>query len=68
LSSGRYRFIIKDEGGNTYYIALELSEPQAVDAATYKLNAKNKFGESNANLKLNFERKLFVELRSQMDR
>ncbi|KAK2180737.1 hypothetical protein NP493_429g01115 [Ridgeia piscesae] len=52
---GRYRFIIKDEGGNTYYIALELSEPQAVDAATYKLNAKNKFGESNANLKLNFE-------------
>ena len=57
-SSGRYRFITKDEGSNTYYIALELSEPQSADAATYKLNAKNKFGESNANLKLNFGRKL----------
>ena len=61
-SSGRYRFITKDEGGNTYYVALELSEPQAVDAATYKLNAKNKFGESNANLKLNFERKLCLSI------
>ena len=56
--SGRHRFITKDEGSNTYYIALELSEPQSADAAAYKLNAKNKFGESNANLKLNFERKL----------
>ena len=45
----------KEESAGTYYVALELSDPQAVDAATYKLNVKNQHGESNANLKLNFD-------------
>ena len=52
---GRYKYIIKEESANVYYIALELASPEAIDAATYKLNARNQHGESNANLKLNFD-------------
>jgi len=54
---GRYKFITKEESQGNYYVALELSDPQPVDGATYRLNAKNQFGESNANLKLNFDSK-----------
>ena len=53
--SGRYTYISKEEKPGQYYFALELSEPQAIDAATYRLNARNLHGESNANLKLNFD-------------
>ena len=56
-SSGRYRFIEEEESAGSYYVALELSDPQPVDGATYKLQAKNQHGESNANLKLNFDGK-----------
>ena len=52
---GRYKYVSKEESAGKYYFALELSDPQPVDAATYKLNAKNQHGESNANLKLNFD-------------
>lgn len=57
FSLGRYKYICKEETKGTYYIALELSNPQAVDGATYKLHAKNANGESNANLNLNFDGK-----------
>jgi len=53
--TGRYKYITKEESANVYYVALELSAPEAIDAATYKLNARNVHGESNANLKLNFD-------------
>jgi len=53
--SGRYKYIIKEESAGLYYVALELSTPESIDAATYKLNARNVHGESNANLKLNFD-------------
>jgi len=55
VSAGRYKYMIKEESAGVYYIALELSTPEAIDAATYKLNARNQHGESNANLKLNFD-------------
>ncbi|ELT89877.1 hypothetical protein CAPTEDRAFT_62162, partial [Capitella teleta] len=54
---GRYKYVEKEESAGQYYVALELSDPQGVDAATYKLNARNEHGESNANLKLNFDAK-----------
>jgi len=46
---------MKEESAGLYYVALELSTPESIDAATYKLNARNVNGESNANLKLNFD-------------
>ena len=54
-NGGRYRFISEEESAGSFYVALELSDPQPVDGATYKLHAKNQHGESNANLKLNFD-------------
>ena len=54
---GRYKYICTEETKGTYYIALELSNPVKEDGATYKLNAKNANGESNANLKLNLDGK-----------
>ena len=54
---GRYKFVSNEEKPGEYYVALELSNPEPVDAATYRLNAKNANGESNANLKLNFDGK-----------
>ena len=53
--TGRYKYITKEESAGVYYVALELNSPEAIDAATYKLNARNEHGESNANLKLNFD-------------
>lgn len=52
---GRYKFVTKDEGNSSYYIALELTDPQHTDAATYKVHAQNSHGQSTANLKLNFD-------------
>lgn len=55
--TGRYRFIEEEESAGSYYVALELTDPQPADGANYKLHAKNQHGESNANLKLNFDGK-----------
>ncbi len=49
--------MLRDEGENNYYIALELSDPQPDDGATYRVHAKNQHGESKANLTLNFDGK-----------
>ena len=46
---------MKEESSGVYYVALEVSTPEAIDAATYKLNVRNEHGEGNANLKLNFD-------------
>ncbi len=56
--SGRYKYVAREESEGNFYIALELDSPEAVDAATYRLHAINQHGESNANLKLNFDGKL----------
>lgn len=40
--------------GNTYDIALEISDLGATDAGTYKVIVKNQAGEVTANLSLNF--------------
>ncbi|CAF0992947.1 unnamed protein product [Rotaria sordida] len=39
--------------GNTYNVALEISELNANDAGTYKIVVKNKAGETTANINLN---------------
>lgn len=57
LLVGRFKIIVKEEAKGQYYCALELSNPQPTDAATYKLNAKTAGGDLNANLKLNIDGK-----------
>ncbi|XP_055331451.1 twitchin-like isoform X3 [Paramacrobiotus metropolitanus] len=50
----RHRILLNPEGENTYKVVLIISDPQQSDAGQYRCNAKNKNGESNANIALNF--------------
>ena len=51
---GRYKVITQTDGMN-YVLMLEISDISAPDGGSYKVNAKNSFGESNANINLNLE-------------
>lgn len=51
-NKGRYSVRTKTDGLN-YTLILEISDISAEDGGAYKVNAKNKLGESNANITLN---------------
>jgi hypothetical protein len=56
ISDGtRHRTKKVDSGDNTYILSLEIVDPTAEDGGTYRCNAVNEFGESNANIALNFQ-------------
>jgi hypothetical protein len=44
-----------DSGKDTYILSLEISDPTTEDGGTYRCNAVNESGESNANIALNFQ-------------
>lgn len=45
-------------GKDTYNLTLEILSPTAEDGGNYRCNAFNLFGESNANIALNFQGKI----------
>ncbi|XP_067934437.1 twitchin-like [Watersipora subatra] len=45
----------RKEGSDIYDLSLDILGPQASDGGTYRCNAKNEFGESNANIALNLQ-------------
>jgi hypothetical protein len=45
----------KATGKDTYLLTLEISNPTKEDGGNYRCNAFNNFGESNANIALNFQ-------------
>jgi len=47
----------KATGKDTYLLTLEISNPTKADGGNYRCNAFNNFGESNANISLNFQGK-----------
>lgn len=49
----------KATGKDTYLLTLEISNPTKADGGNYRCNAFNNFGESNANISLNFQGKSF---------
>ena len=51
---GRYRVTAQTDGMN-YVLMLEIGDVTAQDGGSYKVNAKNALGESNANINLNLE-------------
>ena len=51
---GRYQLITQTDGPN-YILIMQISNITAADGGTYKVTAKNKLGESNANINLNLE-------------
>lgn len=55
LDSSRVRMSRKATGKFTYLLTLEISNPTRSDGGNYRCNAFNAFGESNANIALNFQ-------------
>lgn len=55
--SSRIKMFRKSTGRDTYLLTLEISNPTKADGGNYRCNAFNNFGESNANISLNFQGK-----------
>jgi hypothetical protein len=55
--SQRVKMLRKATGKDTYLLTLEISNPTKADGGNYRCNAFNNFGESNANISLNFQGK-----------
>ena len=51
----RHKLNKLDVSKDTYLLTLEIKEPSSDDGGTYKCNAVNELGESNANIALNFQ-------------
>lgn len=51
----RIKMVKKDTGKDTYLLSLEISSPTIADGGNWRCNAVNAFGESNANITLNFQ-------------
>lgn len=51
----RVRMLRKVISKDTYMLTLEISNPTQEDGGSYRCNAFNNFGESNANISLNFQ-------------
>lgn len=59
--SKRVKMSRKATGKDTYLLTLEISNPTKADGGNYRCNAFNNFGESNANISLNFQGKSPLE-------
>lgn len=55
--SSRIKMFRRSTGKDTYLLTLEISNPTKADGGNYRCNAFNNFGESNANISLNFQGK-----------
>lgn len=53
--TNRVRLMRKSCGKDTYLLTLEISSPTREDGGNYRCNAFNIYGESNANIALNFQ-------------
>lgn len=51
----RIKMTKKDLGKDSYLLSLEISSPTINDGGNWRCNAVNAFGESNANIALNFQ-------------
>ncbi|XP_037070962.1 disorganized muscle protein 1-like [Pollicipes pollicipes] len=54
-ASSRLRIASKETSKDTYLLTLTVSSPTQEDGGNYRCNARNKIGESNANIALNFQ-------------
>lgn len=56
--STRVRMLRKTTTKDTYLLTLEIANPTRLDGGNYRCNAFNLYGESNANIALNFQGRL----------
>jgi hypothetical protein len=54
-NDSRVKMSNKPAGRDTYMLMLEIRNPTIADGGNYRCNAFNNFGESNANIALNFQ-------------
>lgn len=55
VGSNRIKMSRKATSKDTYQLTLEISNPTREDGGNYRCNAFNMYGESNANIALNFQ-------------
>lgn len=55
VGSNRIKMSRKATSKDTYILTLEISNPTRDDGGNYRCNAFNMYGESNANIALNFQ-------------
>lgn len=55
VDSSRVKMSRKSTGKDTYLLTLEITNPTRDDGGNYRCNAFNVYGESNANIALNFQ-------------
>lgn len=58
--TGRIKMSRRAISRDTYTLTLEISNPTRDDGGNYRCNAFNSYGESNANIALNFQGKIFT--------
>lgn len=58
--SKRIKMSRKATSKDTYLLTLKITEPTHEDGGNYRCNAFNPYGESNANIALNFQGKVLV--------
>lgn len=63
--SNRIKMSRKVTGKDNYILTLEITNPSKQDGGNYRCNAFNIFGESNANIALNFQGIHQIELKLQ---
>lgn len=59
VDSPRIKMSRKATSKDTYVLTLEINDPKVEDGGNYRCNAFNSYGESNANIALNFQGKTF---------
>lgn len=62
IGSERIKMSRKAVGKDSYVLTLQISNPTRDDGGNYRCNAFNIYGESNANIALNFQGTVFVFL------
>lgn len=55
VGSNRIKMSRKATSKDSYILTLEISNPTREDGGNYRCNAFNEYGESNANIALNFQ-------------
>lgn len=66
--SSRIKMSRKATSKDTYILTLEITNPTLEDGGNYRCNAFNSYGESNANIALNFQGILIYSIQINFNR
>lgn len=53
--AGKRSFVVNSQADDLYILEIHISTPKPEDGGTYRINAKNSEGDSNANINLNLQ-------------